>query len=240
MILFLSAGSAGAQPDTGRVLRAFPITDYMLDLNDSVKLVQVELPDDLQIKDKQIGLLRGTYQEGLADTAQKGYGRCQLIKGNFYYFTISGNSSGSAPKKGDLLYTFMENNGQYPGMIPALAAHYIRLLNVFDEPVYDRFDVFRYWSQQEEDRVLDSLVKDIRFTGQYFLENDPSQNGVIGSGSFAGKKILELMKECRTGWLKDFFSYILARPRLYAGREWKCAEIFATWLKAGAPVPERR
>lgn len=237
--LILQAVMAQAQTGTGKQLRAFPITDYIIDLNDSVKLVQVELPDDLQFRDKQVGLIRGTYVDKHTDTVQKGYGKCHLIKGNYYYFTVTQMNSGEALKKGDLLYTLVEPGEQYNGLVPALAAHYIRLLNVYDEPFYDRFEVFRYWSQPSEKILLDSMVADIRFTGQYFLENNPSLNKSIESGAFAGKKLLELMRDCKTEWLTDFLSYIRARPRLYAGRDWKSSEIFATWLSAGAPVPVR-
>ena len=49
--------------DNSTWVRAFPITDYMIDLNDSIKLVQVELPDDLQFKEKQLGVTRGGYKD---------------------------------------------------------------------------------------------------------------------------------------------------------------------------------
>lgn len=80
------------------------------------------------------------------------------------------------------------------------------------------------------------MITDIRYTGTYFLENAPEMNQPISSGSFKGKKLLELMKDCQKKYLLDFFGYIQARPRLYAGRDWKLAEIFATWLNAGAPA----
>ena len=233
--IILAGLQAGAQ-DNNTWVRAFPITDYMVDLNDSVKLVQVELPDDLQLKEKQLGVLRGLYQDKHTDTVSKGYGRCQLIKGNFYYFAIGKNESKQPAKAGDLLYTTVQKAEIFYGQIPQLAGHFIRLLDVQDSPFYDRFDVFRYWSADLENKLLDSMVRDIRYTGSYFLENAPEMNQAISSGSFKGKKFLELMKECQQNWLLDFFGYIQARPRLYAGREWKLAEIFATWLNAGAPA----
>lgn len=240
LLLMLPFFSARAQSDTARQLRAFPITDYIIDLNDSVKLVQVELPDDLHFRDKQVGLLRGVYSDHHSDTVQKGYGRCHLIKGNYYYFTVTPPKKGPALKKGDLLYTLMEPAvSAHDGLIPALATHFIRLLNVYDEPFYDRYDVFRYWSPELDKKMLDSILSDIRFTGQYFLDNNPSMNNPITTGNFEGKKLLELMRDCKAEWLTDFFSYIRVRPRLYAGRDWKISEIFATWLNAGAPVPVR-
>lgn len=227
---------ASAQIENDKWIRAFPITDYIIDLNDSVKLVQVELPEDLAFKDKQMGLIKGVYVSSHADTVQKGYGRCQLIKGNYYYFAISSNSSGKVIKQGDLLYTLMEPSDIYYGLIPKLAAHFIRLQNVFDEYFYDRFAVFRNWSEENEKDLLDSMISDIRFTGNYFLENNPSMNQEILSGSFKGSKVLDIMRNCKPSYLEDFFNYMIIRPRLYAGKEWKLSEIFATWLVSGAPA----
>lgn len=234
-LLFSAVFKVHAQPDTSKWLRAFPITDYMVDLNDSVKLVQVELPDDLQFREKQLGLLRGMYADKHADTVQKGYGRCQLIKGNFYYFAISKNKSGTAIKAGDLIYTLMDKTDAYPGLVPRLASHFIRLQDVYEVSFYDRYAVFRNWTEAQERALLDSMVADIQFTGDYFLKNDPGMNKEIGSGNFKGQYILQVMKDCKPVTVQDFFEYMIARPRLYAGRQWKLAEIFATWLAAGAP-----
>ena len=55
--------------------------------------------------------------------------------------------------------------------------------------------------------------------------------------SYKGKKVLSVMIACKSSYVKDFMSYIIARPRLYAGKKWKISEIFATWLVEGAPVP---
>lgn len=224
-----------AQADSSRILRAFPITDYMVALSDTVKVVQVELPEDLKIKDKQLGLAWGIYRQSKEETVQKGYGRCHLIKGQYFYFAIGNNASGFPLRKGDLVYTFMDKNGIYEGRIPKLAAHFIRLQNVYDEPFYDRYQVFRKWTPADEKALLDSMVADIRFTGQHFLENNPEVDKPISKGDYKDKTTLQVMAACQPADLADFFDYIQARPRLYAGREWKVSEIFATWLSEGAP-----
>lgn len=230
---------ASSQADTSRRLRAFPITDYIVDLNDSVKLVQVELPDELSFAEKQLGLVKGVYDGQTKDTAMKGYGRCQLIKGRYFYFAIGNNKSGQPLKGGDLLYTMMDKTDIYYGMIPQLASHFIRLTDVFDKHFYDRFAVFLSWTPGDEQALLDSMVADIRFTGDYFYENDPSLNKPIISGSYEGRPLLNVMRECRAEDLRDFLDYVLVQPKLYAGREWKLSEIFATWLSNGAPSVKR-
>lgn len=150
LFLLLTGFTGIAQSNPSKWVRAFPITSYIVTLNDSVQLVQIELPDDLKIAEKELGLIRGVYGDSKADTVQKGFGRCQLIKGNFYYFAIGSNSSGVALKAGDLLYTQIEQSSVYKGMIPQLAAHFIRLQDVQESSFYDRFEVFRYWTKEKK------------------------------------------------------------------------------------------
>ncbi len=225
-----------AQTDSSKWLRAFPITDYMIDINDSIKLVQLQLPDGLVLKEKQLGVIWGVYDGSRDAVVEKGYGKCNLIKGDYYYFTISNNTSGLPLKKGDLLYTMMDKTAIYYGQAAKLASHFIRLQNVYGEPLFDRYAIFSYWTESEEEKLIDLIVSDIQFTGKYFIENNPSMDKLINSGDYKGKKTLYVMAECQPADVKNFFDYIIARPRLYAGRDWKVAEIFATWLSEGAPT----
>jgi hypothetical protein len=229
--------SAEAQTDTSKWLRAFPVTDYMVSLNDSVKVVQLEMPDGITIAEKQLGLMYGRYNGVREEAVEKGYGRCYLIKSNYFYFAMGHNQSGLPLKAGDLIYTNMPVSAIYYGRIPKLAGHFIKLLNVYDSALYDRYLVFNQWSPVDEKNMTDTLVSDIQFTGNYFLQNNPEMNQDIKTGTYAGNKVLQVMTSCTAQDVEDFLDYIIARPRLYAGREWKIAEIFATWLVSGAPKP---
>ena len=230
--------------DTTQTVRAFPITDYMVDLNDSIKLVQLQLPDGLSIPEKKLGLLKGMYRDKQADTTTIGWGRCHLNfvgvntnkkTGNYYYFAINYRKSGIQPRAGDLLYVMTDKPLVYRGLIVKLAAHYIGLKNVYNKPQYNRYSVFSYWKQDIEDRLLDSLVADIHFTGEYFLKNEPSMNVPIKSGTREGKMVFNTMITCTRKDLIDFLEYMIARPAVYAGHEWKASEVFATWLSEAGP-----
>jgi hypothetical protein len=234
-LIFLSSVCI-AQADTTKWLRAFPITDYLINLNDSTKLVQVEMPDGIVMKEKQVGLLRGVYNSSRADTAEKGYGRCHLIKSNYYYFAIGNNKSGVEIKAGDLIYTFMNKTTIFYGQVPKLASHFIQLQDVYEVPLYDRYLIFNNWTKEKEKTLIDSMVVDIKFTGNYFIQNDPSMDKLATSGQFKGNKTLSVMANCQPAYVKDFLDYMIARPRLYAGKKWKISEIFATWVSEGAPT----
>ena len=236
LVYMLTPVLALAQADSSKWLRGFPITDYIVTLNDSVKLVQVELPEDMKISQKQFGVLYGRYDKSKEDAVQKGYGRCHLIKGNYYYFSVGNNTSGKELNAGDILYTYTEKTSLYYGLIPQLATHFIQLQDVYGKALYDRYAVFRAWSKQDEQRLIDSLVADIQFTGQHFLENDPNADRLISNGPYKDQKVFYVMAECQPSDLLPFLEYMTARPRLYAGSSWKISEIFATWLTEGAPM----
>lgn len=82
-LLLLFSFIAFGQLKDNQWIRAFPITDYMVDINDSTKLVQIQLPANIIIKEKQLGLLRSTFSENAKDDLEIGAGKCYLIKGNF-------------------------------------------------------------------------------------------------------------------------------------------------------------
>jgi hypothetical protein len=236
--IFLSL-TCSAQPDTTKWIRAFPITGYMVDASDSVKVVQVHLPMGVKIADKQIGLLRGIYRDNHSDTSLIGAGRCNLIKGDYYYFTINHRQSGRQPKEGDLLYTFIAKTPVYRENIVRIAGFHIGMLDVYDKPLYDRDEVFSKWQKIDEENVIDSMVADIHFTGNHFLTNNPSMNVKVKRGKYEGKMVLNTMISCNKQDVIDFLQYVVARPNLYAGREWKISEVFATWLSEGSPTVVR-
>jgi hypothetical protein len=225
-----------AQPDSTKWLRAFPVTDYMIDLNDSFRLVQVQLPDATALQEKQLGVIRGVYRTSRADTVQKGYGRCHLIKGDYYYFSIGHLNSDALIREGDLLYTMVKQPAVYNGQLLKLASHFITLQNVYETALYDPYRVFHQWEKTDETALVDSLVADIQFTGNYFKENNPSMDVPVSKGRFSGQKTFTVMMECSPAYVIDFLDYMIVRPRLYAGREWKISEIFATWVSEGAPT----
>ncbi|HMK24490.1 MAG TPA: hypothetical protein VK483_00570 [Chitinophagaceae bacterium] len=236
VLFFFFPLSSFGQKDTTKWVRGFPITDYMPDIGDSVKVVQIKLDGGTKLVEKQIGLLKGIYRDKHADTATIGTGRCNLIKGDYYYFTINYKQSGKLPRAGDLLYTLVDKTPIYYGNIARLASQFIGLKNVYDISFYDCYIIFSNWSMSNEEVLLDSMVADIHFGGNYFLNNNPSMNVKIEKGKYKDKMVLNTMIACGKGDVTDFLEYMIARPRLYAGIEWKLCEVFATWLVSGAPT----
>lgn len=225
-----------AQTDDGKWVQGFPITDYIVKISDSVSLVQVSMMNNTLIKEKQLGLLKGVYNKTAADTATIGYGRCQLIKGSNYYFTIDHKKSGLLPQKGNLLYTVVDKPKVHIGHILPIAAHHIGMQTVENKSLYNRDSVFLKWTGTDEKTCINAMGADIRYTGDYFLKNNPAMNVRIPGGKYNGEMVLNTMAKCTNEDVENFLDYIIARPSIYAGREWKISELFATWLSNGSPT----
>lgn len=235
--LLLLFNSANAQTDSSKKLWAFPITDYTTPLNDSNIIVQVVVPAELKlIKDKQAGVLRGVYQNQNADTATKGWGKCHLIKSDYFYFAIHLNKE-AKPKAGDLIYTFIPASKQLnKSFLLDVAANAISFLDVDNNSFYVPEDFLQPTVSIKADSLVRHMADDIKRVGNYYLKEDASMNQPIPNGQYKGKKMLDVMSNCTTTDLNAFLRYVSVRPQLYAGNKWKISETFATWLMAGAPM----
>lgn len=232
LICFLNGFS---QKDSVDVMFAYRITDYTVKLNDSATVVQVNMPDawPLSIRDKQIAILKHRYENGELDTSMIGWGRCNLIKGDYYYFTIHKYSI-QEPKQGDLLYTKCRIAPYYNSLLFDVRRHAIELTDVYENQFYHSMDIFSLNSQKEK-AIMDSMVADIRFTGNAMKKQMPDQNQVIVGGLFNGKKLFDAMEMTTKKELEEFLKYLVLLPQNYAGNTWKLSEIYATWIINKSP-----
>lgn len=214
---------------------AFRITDYTVKLNDSVVIVQVNLPDALPItiNTNQVGILKHRYENDQLDTSIIGWGRCHLIKGNYYYFSIHKYHE-EDPKQGNLLYTNCTIPVYYKSLLFDLNRHAINLTAVDESQFYHAAELFTLDSQKER-VLLDSMVADIRYTGKVMKEQMDGQDQFVVDGLFDGKKLFDAMQSITVKDLNEFLKYMLARPEKYTGNVWKLSEVFATWVVGKTP-----
>ena len=224
-----------AQKDSVENLFAYRITDYMVKLNDSVTIVQVNLPEALPVKisNSQLGILKHRYDNEELDTNLVGWGRCHLIKGNFYYFAIH-KYHDEEPKLGDLLYTKCKTPAHFNSLLFDINRHAISLTTVTEDQFCHVSDIFEL-NDKKEKIILDSMVNDINYTGKMMKEQMDGQNQLVTGGLFNGKKLFDAMESASVSELKEFLKYIVARPEKYAGNVWKLSEIFATWVVSKSP-----
>jgi hypothetical protein len=216
---------------------SFPITHNIQYQGDSIAIVQVMRPDgwDELFRDSQVGLIKRRAVNGQTlDTNMVASGRCYLIKGDYYYFGMR-LQKGMKPVVGDLLYSKMKTPKSYNGHLRQLSRHGIGILNLNDEPIFRSMDLWLIMDVADENTLLDSMVADIRYTGKAMKEQMPDNNQLVKGGLFDGKKLFDAMQETTRKELVDFFEYIAAKPRIYAGAAWKISEIFATWMVNETP-----
>jgi hypothetical protein len=226
-----------ALKDSADKMYAFKITGYINALTDSSTVVQVLKPASfpVSIKNNQLGLLFHCYKSGeLLDTAMIGMGRCNLIKGEYYYFGIK-LYKGQKPAEGDLLYLRVKAPYEYNGLLLNVMNHAISFTNVYGDNFMSNEAMFTN-TKNDELKVLDSMVNDIRFTGRSMLQQMPGQNQTVKGGIYDGKKIFDAMQAVKRSELELFLKYVKARPKNYAGHSWKISEIFATWIDGATPT----
>lgn len=240
ILLLLTAGKSQGQTDTLNKIFAFPITDYTVKLNDSVTVVQVNMPAAYPfiIFNEQLAVLKPLFRNSTSyDTSLVGWGRCHLIKGNYYYFAIHHEKSKS-PKEGDLLYTTLKVQTAYDGLLFKIGCHAIDFTRVDEQPFFDGIEMFSM-TRTREIQILDSMVKEIRNTGKIMLTQLPKNNMDIKGGIYRGRKLFTAMQQVRRTELEEFLKYILARPGRYAGNVWKISEVYATWMVSNTPTVKK-
>ncbi len=209
----------------------------MLPVSDSVTIVQIGIPEawPVRIRPKQAGILKKRYRSGADyDTTLAGWGRCLMIKGNWYYYSVN-KTKGYEPAQGDLLVTRCSVLSGYTGIFFDLLRFGISLTRVNEEQFFNSGEVFSFGPEKEK-ALLDSMLGDIHYTAEVMINRNDSQDFVVVRGPFEGRKIFSVMHDARVNDLQKIIDYIRARPSKYAGNSWKLSEIFATWVFEGAPM----
>ncbi len=229
-----------AQKESTKELFAFTITDYIVPANDSIIVVQVQMPagSGVVIEKEQMGVLRHNFSNNNNDTGAIGWGRCRIIKGDYYYFGLHLNNTAKKPQKNDVLYTYAVYPAPYKGRLYGLIKNAIYFEHVTEGIFFD-FYTPQKLNAEGENSWIDSLVEDIKFTGREMLKQNSGQNQDITTGIFTGKKLFTAMQAITSDNVKDFLDYVIARPQKYAGNTWKIAETFATWMTNGTPTVKR-
>jgi hypothetical protein len=236
-MLFLNTNQLLAQKDSVEKIVAFKITGYIKPLTDSSSAVQVLKPASfpVAISDKQLGVLYHAYKSGIAlDTTMIGWGRCSLIKGEYYYFGLRLKKM-QQPSEGDIIYIKVKVPYVYDGLLLNVMNHAIQITNVFGDDVMNSNAIFTN-TKKDEENILDSMLSDIRYTANAMFQQMPEQNQIIKDGIYKGEKLFTAMLFAKRNELELFLKYITARPKNYAGNNWKISEIFATWIAGGTPT----
>ena len=224
-------------PSPGQVkkLIAFPITSYIVKGNDSVLIVQLNLPEGLTIEKTAAGILKSV-KYGTDTVTELGTGKCNLIKSNYYYYGIKIKKGLRNPKEGDLLYTSVNVKNFYIGYLFNVVRFSITINSVEERKLIDMKMAMSFKDAAAEQAVIDSLVNDVHFTAKEMIAQQNNQDMTLKDGLFKGKQLFATMQGITDKDVIAFLKYINARPSIYAGNTWKFSEIFATWMASGTPT----
>lgn len=217
-----------------KTVMAFPITDYIIE-KDSVTIVQVVLPEGIEVREKAVGILKKVYTSTDTAVSIVASGRCQLIKGNYLYFGLLKKDIKQQPVAGNLIYVFAEAPGKYAGSLFQVICYGIVLQNVEGIPLATMSNVLALKGREEEMAVIEQLAEDVRYTGTEMAKQGGADMPIL-TGHYKGKSIFAAMQAVTGTEVEKFLKYIHARPEKYAGNSWKFCEIMATWMMAGAPA----
>lgn len=226
------------QSQSAKTVISLNITSDITKTNDSMSVVKIELPKNsvIRIEMKQLGLLRHKFNDVVSfDTAAIGYGRCQMIYENRYYFKLRLNKN-QYPTEGDLLSLQVQLPDCYKGLLFDMSCKAIAFSSVEGNQFYDIEKPFSFKTAIEETEMLNKMVLDIRYTGKEMLKQMPNSNEVLKGGLYDGQKLFDKMQSMEVNDLIKFLKYIRARPSKYTGNNWKISEIFATWMTNETPT----
>lgn len=213
---------------------ALPVTDYIVEAGDSVIIVQVKLPAGLSIKQKNFGLIRSVFNNPGDSVITVGSGRCQLIKGEYYYYGLLKKYMPRKPLAGELLYTDVTGPKFYAGTLFNAVRHSLIINSVQGDLIASLNTVMQIKTSEDEMPWLTKLQEDVKFTGKVMHEENDKQDMVIKDGKFKTQKLFTAMQAITVADVTDFLDYINAKPEKYAGHTWKFSEIMATWMVSGA------
>lgn len=235
IIIFLQKISA--QIATQDVVLRIPISDEIMMQGDTTVIVQINLSlfTNIEIPEKTLGILQHSFvNDKLDDTTILATGRCYLIKENQFYFGMRYEKKG-VPKAGDLLSFRAKVPVCYKGLLYDMSRQSIKFTNIDEKEFYNWEAPFLLKEEKEQQKYFNMMVSDIQYVGKAMKNQNLQANKTIEAGLFKQQKLFDVMIKVTVNELQEFFKYMKARPRKYAGQSWKISEIFATWVDAGAP-----
>lgn len=92
----------------------------------------------------------------------------------------------------------------------------------------------------EANNIYKKMAENVQFIGKAMKEQNDSQNQTVTAEcKYKGKMLFDAMQETTVDDMKRFLSYCVLRPDTYRRNTWSIAEVYATWLVAGMPLPKK-
>jgi len=119
-----------------------------------------------------------------------------------------------------------------------LAFKRIQLLNSENEKLYSFAEFLNGDSKQKEDSLYALMLTDLSGSYDFLktLDNLPETvTGKMTAGRYAGKSVLETMRDATKKDVESYLRFIMDFPGKYMSQPYKLNETFATWMINDAP-----
>ena len=119
-----------------------------------------------------------------------------------------------------------------------LAFNKILFTNSSKKSFYTLPDILYTDNKQKGDSLFSIMLKDLYDTYIAFKDRDDIRevmNQKIKGGRYAGKTVLEMLRDAKREDLERYFLYVSGYPDNYRGKNFKLNETFITWTLNNAP-----
>jgi CHAT domain-containing protein len=120
-----------------------------------------------------------------------------------------------------------------------LAFNKILFTNLSKEGIYKLTDVLSADNKQKEDSLYSLMVKDLHDSYAYMKDREDMKDMLsqkMPGGRYAGKTIIEMLRDAKREDLESYFLFVTAFPDNYRGKNFKLNETFVTWALNNAPL----
>lgn len=94
-------------------------------------------------------------------------------------------------------------------------------------------------SETEAEMTYKKMAENVQFIGKAMKAQNDGQNQMVAADcKYKGKMLFDAMQTTTVEDVKMFLSYCVLRPDIYRRNVWSLAEVYATWLVAGMPLPK--
>ena len=128
---------------------------------------------------------------------------------------------------------------EYRSIFSELAFNKILFTNSSRASFYKLTDVLYTDNKLKEDSLYSIMLKDL-YDSYIFMKDREDMKDMLNQkmpgGRYAGKTVIEMLRDAKREDLESYFLFVTANPDNYRGKNFKLNETFVTWALNNAPL----
>lgn len=230
-IFLLSPEVRGQEMNVG-----FPIIGLSA-YKDSGTIFEVFIPKGFKVELYRKGFIKHRYTSGDDQSISfLGESESRMAFEQSMLFFSANSELKKVPVAYDLIYVHAKlPDSTYIGVLFKAVSHSISLYNSKNEVMASMVDVVKIKSREEEKKVIQKLVDEVRFLGTE-LARLGRPDDKIQSGSLAGKSLFYAMQTATAADVEKFLTFIHDEQEQYEGNNHQFGSIMSKWIYLGSPT----